>query len=92
MMKDHNIYPQMIGKDDLLTLIRLVNMRMGAASLLTFDYSRYLVFISQASVNIYFKVQTMMFKSPSIKLQSFISQIEAVSKSKNQLSALFEEL
>ena len=46
MMKDYNLYPQMISKDDLFSLMRLVNMKMGTAQLLTFDYNRYLVFIA----------------------------------------------
>ncbi len=58
----------MLGKEDLLSLVRLVNMKTGNAQLLNFDFSRYLVFISQASLNIYTKVRQMMYQAPHIKL------------------------
>ena len=31
LMKEYNIYPQIVGKDDLFALMRLVNLKMGAA-------------------------------------------------------------
>ena len=60
-MRDYNVYPIMLGKDDLLNLVRLVNMKMGNAQLLTFDFARYLVFITQASLNIYSRVKQLMY-------------------------------
>ena len=58
----------MLGKDDLLSLVRLVNMKTGNAQLLNFDFARYLVFITQASLNIYTKVKHMTYQAPQIKL------------------------
>jgi len=68
MLKEFNMYPMMIGKDDLLSLVRLVNMKMGCATVLTFDYARFLVFITQVSLNIYSKVRSTMYQAPQLKL------------------------
>lgn len=52
MLKDHDIYPALINKDEIATLIRLINMRWKQPGIVnndlaTLDYEQFKYFVPQ---------------------------------------------
>ena len=45
MFKDHDAYPQVLSKEDLTNLVRIINQKDHQPSLNQLDYQRYTTFI-----------------------------------------------
>jgi hypothetical protein len=55
MLREYKFYPILVTKDDLVQLIRLVNIRTNnnEVHLMMLDYQRFLCFVMQLSFNLY---------------------------------------
>lgn len=95
MLKDHNTYPTLLSRDELASLIRLINMHSAQANssdLAMLDYNQFLQFIPQLAFLCFSRPPIDKSSLPSVEsLRALVTQFEEATRDRGRSTALYED-
>ena len=95
ILKDHNTYPLLISKDEIASLIRLINMHSDTENsndLAMLDYTQFLQFIPQLAFLCFSRPPIDKSHLPSVEsLKALLDQWEQATRDRGKSTTLFED-
>lgn len=95
MLRDHNTYPILLNKDELTSLLRLINMNSQAANasdLAMLDYKQFIQFIPQLAFVCFSRPPIDKSSFPPIEsLNALLSQFEQATRDRGKNTMLYED-
>jgi len=86
MLKDHNVESNMLNRDELATLLRLVNARMGRNDINTLTFEGFQEFFLQTAIYIYSKPPTILSHLPLVEsVRALIKHFEKATQGSTTL-------
>lgn len=96
MLKEHNTYPQLISKDEVGNLLRLINAQSRAANsrdVAMLDYEQFLTFIPQLAFICFTRPPVDKSHLPTVEsLRALLQTWEQATREKGKNTALFDDL
>lgn len=95
MLKDHSLYPQLIDKEEVATLIRLVNVKSNqenSRDLTMLDFNQFLIFIPQLAFLCFSRPPINKSQMPlNVIVQDLKNYFEISTKEQGKSTAIFED-
>jgi hypothetical protein len=92
ILKEHNTFPNYINKDEVASLIRLVNMQTGSDEITMLNYSQFLQLIPQIAFLAFSRPPLDKSHLPAVEsLQALLDQWEDATRSRGKSTTLFED-
>lgn len=95
MLKDHGVYPQLINKDELAQLTRLINMNTetpNSHDLTMLDFTQFLQFIPQLALFCFSRPPVDKSAYPPIaSLQALVDTFEQATRDRGKSTAIYED-
>ena len=95
MLKEHNTYPQLISKDEIASLIRLLNMKsndVNKRDIAFLDYDQFIELIPQLAYLCFGRPPVDKSHLPAIEMmQALLSTWEQATREKGKSTVLFED-
>lgn len=95
LLKDHGTYPQLINKEELSQMIRLINQKhetAKSADIQSLTYQGYQSFIVQLSVHCFSRPPQNLSSQPMVKsIEALVRTFEEATRKRNLSTLLYED-
>lgn len=94
LLKDHGVYPNMLNKEELSQMVRLVNQKGDEprTDISTLTYAGYQTFLIQLAVHIFSKPPMDLSSQPMVKsLEALVETFTEATKKRNLSTLLYED-
>ena len=95
MLKDHNTYPILISKDEMASIIRMINQASeseNSSDLSMLDYHQFLQFIPQLALFVFARPPIDKSNFPPVEsLDALLIQFEQATRDRGKSTALYED-
>ena len=93
MLKDHNTYPSQITKEEIATLIRMINVKLyNKFDTSALDYEGFVAFMTQLAYHLYSKPPLDLSHMPPVEtMKAMVEHFKKATKQRGQSVVLFED-